>query len=138
MGFWGFGLLPDLGIFNWVVYALFFLSLLAVYMYYNQNNMLYMPEAPHPAYKYPENNPPKLRNPGEEGIPYESIIVTTSDNVKLHGWMMLHPSSISKPTILFFHANAGNIGMRIPLLKILFNDVDANIIIVGYRGYGHS
>ena len=41
-------------------------------------------------------------------------------------------------TYIYFHENAGNIGMRMPLLKHMHDEIKCNILIVGYRGYGHS
>lgn len=52
----------------------------------------------------------------------------------------------NNPTIIFFHANAGNIGFRLPNIVGLVKKSQVNVIfsskqqvlIVGYRGYGHS
>jgi fermentation-respiration switch protein FrsA (DUF1100 family) len=41
-------------------------------------------------------------------------------------------------TIIFFHENAGNIGNRLGSLEALYFELEVNILIVGYRGYGHS
>lgn len=41
-------------------------------------------------------------------------------------------------TFIYFHENAGNIGMRMPLLSKMTEKMKCNILIVGYRGYGHS
>jgi fermentation-respiration switch protein FrsA (DUF1100 family) len=37
-----------------------------------------------------------------------------------------------------FHGNAGNIGYRIPIAKILANDLGCNVLMLQYRGYGRS
>lgn len=79
-----------------------------------------MPEAPSPQYKYPDNNPPGLRNPGEMQMEYEDVKIKTEDGLILHGWFIKQKSSLSHPTVVFFHENAGNIGMRIPYLKMLY------------------
>ena len=34
--------------------------------------------------------------------------------------------------------NAGNIGNRLYALEVLYFELEVNILIVGYRGYGHS
>ena len=39
---------------------------------------------------------------------------------------------------MFFHENAGNIGLRLDYFEILYKKVDVNVLCVGYRGYGHS
>ena len=41
-------------------------------------------------------------------------------------------------TIIFFHANAGNIGFRLPNVSELVSKTEVNVLIIGYRGYGHS
>lgn len=37
-----------------------------------------------------------------------------------------------------FHGNAGNIGHRLPIAKIIANDIHCNILMLQYRGYGLS
>lgn len=37
-----------------------------------------------------------------------------------------------------FHGNAGNIGYRLPIAKILENDLGCNVLMLQYRGYGLS
>ncbi len=41
-------------------------------------------------------------------------------------------------TILAFHGNAGNIGHRLPIAKVLANDLLCTTIMLEYRGYGLS
>ena len=36
------------------------------------------------------------------------------------------------------HENAGNIGMRMDFIASIHSYLTANVVIVGYRGYGHS
>jgi fermentation-respiration switch protein FrsA (DUF1100 family) len=40
--------------------------------------------------------------------------------------------------VLMFHGNAGNIGYRLPIAKILENELRCNILMLQYRGYGLS
>merc|ERR1712216_480774 len=44
----------------------------------------------------------------------------------------------SAPTILFCHANAGNIGLRVPNFAKIVERLEANILALDYRGYGYS
>lgn len=37
-----------------------------------------------------------------------------------------------------FHGNAGNIGHRLPIAKVFVNDLNCNVLMVQYRGYGLS
>ena len=102
------------------------------------NKILYMPNAPSVEYRLPENNCPGSRSPEEYGYNYENIEVVTRDNIKLAGWFIYHEKPKEHPTIIFFHGNAGNIGTRLPNVQLMFEENKANIVIVGYRGYGHS
>jgi abhydrolase domain-containing protein 13 len=72
--------------------------------------------------------------------------------VHIHSWLLLgetpkrgstHPitsSSKQLPTIIFFHGNAGNIGLRIPqAIQILMQlERKVHVLLVEYRGYGDS
>ena len=64
--------------------------------------------------------------------------IKSLDGCKLHGWLIKQPNSLEVNTYIYFHENAGNIGMRMPLLKHMHDEIKCNILIVGYRGYGHS
>ncbi|WVQ80722.1 hypothetical protein IAT38_002827 [Cryptococcus sp. DSM 104549] len=44
----------------------------------------------------------------------------------------------SRPTVVFFHANAGNMGHRLPLARKFNVDFGCNIFMLSYRGYGLS
>ena len=52
--------------------------------------------------------------------------------------MIRQPDSISVPTLVFFHANAGNMGFRLPNIAQIYRAVNTNIFILSYRGYGDS
>ncbi|EFP75690.2 uncharacterized protein PGTG_01021 [Puccinia graminis f. sp. tritici CRL 75-36-700-3] len=43
-----------------------------------------------------------------------------------------------RPTILMLHANAGNVGHRLPIAKVLVERYECNVVAISYRGYGHS
>jgi fermentation-respiration switch protein FrsA (DUF1100 family) len=43
-----------------------------------------------------------------------------------------------KPTIIFFHGNAGNIGLRLPNAIEMYRQLNVNVLLVEYRGYGDS
>ncbi|MGD2278965.1 MAG: alpha/beta hydrolase, partial [Candidatus Omnitrophota bacterium] len=42
-----------------------------------------------------------------------------------------------RATVLFFHGNAGNISHRLEIIQML-HELDLNIFIIDYRGYGKS
>lgn len=46
-------------------------------------------------------------------MPYETIIIETHDNEKLHGFLIKQINRTNeRETLVFFHGNAGNIGHR--------------------------
>lgn len=74
-------------------------------------------------------------DPSTVGLDFEDARFETSDGVGLHSWFV---PGRNDPTLLWFHGNAGNISHRLEQLKLLHDAVGANILIVGYRGYGDS
>ncbi len=73
--------------------------------------------------------------PEVAGLPYEDVYFVAEDGIKLNGWFI--PSDPGRGVILFCHGNAGNISHRLETIKI-FNDLDLNVFIFDYRGYGKS
>lgn len=43
-----------------------------------------------------------------------------------------------RPTLLYLHANAGNMGHRLPIARMLQNLLKCNVVMLSYRGYGLS
>lgn len=88
----------------------------------------------------PASNPRRYRSPSEYNIPFETHIIKCQDGVSIHSWLLLHPNSKAQrqPTIIFFHGNAGNIGLRLPNAQQMYSRLNANILMVEYRGYGDS
>lgn len=73
--------------------------------------------------------------PEDRGMAFEDVYLFTSDDVRIHGWFVSAPDS--RGTILFFHGNAGNISGRLESISF-FNDLNLNVFIFDYRGYGNS
>lgn len=69
------------------------------------------------------------------GLTVEDVFLTAADGTKLHGWWV--PGQEDAPTMLFFHANAGNITHRIDNL-MRWQKRGLNTFILDYRGYGRS
>ena len=124
------------------------LAVAAGLLYVQQESLLYFPTVGNLP-RSNADNPRGYRHPGERGLTnYSShIIASREDGVEIHAWFIPHPSSTSKssdsnskplPTILFFHGNAGNIGLRIPNAVEFVRHVRANLMLVEYRGYGDS
>jgi len=53
-------------------------------------------------------NPFGYQNPSQQDMEYEDIRISTEDKVKLHGWFIKQPDSKNRPTIIYFHENAGS------------------------------
>ncbi|MFZ2524564.1 MAG: alpha/beta hydrolase [Candidatus Ferrigenium altingense] len=88
---------------------------------------------------YPETGREIIATPGQAGLQYEDIRLTTSDGLDLHGWHIPAPQTHAQPrgTVLFLHGNAGNISHRIDSLQ-MFHRLGYSTLIFDYRGYGNS
>jgi len=118
-------------------------------LYEYQESLLFQPVIANLA--TPEQNPPEYRNPAEKKMKYEDVKFSTEDGETITGWFIpaKHPDENANPsereklqiecaTMLYFHANAGNMGFRIPFLEGLHHHTPCNVLIISYRGYGHS
>ena len=43
-----------------------------------------------------------------------------------------------RPTILFLHENAGNLGLRMDYFNTLYHELGYNVLAFAYRGYSDS
>ena len=128
---------------SWSVRALYgsgsviLFALLALYL--KQDSLLYYPTVGSMP-QSPNDNPDGYRSPKDFEIPFENVMIRCADNVQIHAWLLLHPtpSPSPRPTVIFFHGNAGNIGFRLPNSSRMYHDLDANVLQVEYRGYGNS
>ena len=99
---------------------------LALMLYLFQGKMVFLSNLPGRAL---------IASPGDVGLDYEDVALTTRDNERLHGWYV--PAADPKGVLLFFHGNAGNISHRLDSIKI-FHELALDILIIDYRGYGQS
>lgn len=65
----------------------------------------------------------------------EERFIDTEDGEQLQCYWIARPQS--RYLLIYFHGNGGNIGHRLPDLRILA-DMNLNVLGVGYRGYGRS
>ncbi len=94
---------------------------------------------------YPRGLPPGARTevprPPDFGITdFEDLKIPTSDGESLHAYF-INPSNrrLAKGiTILMFHGNAGNIGHRVPIARVLEENFGCHVLMLEYRGYGRS
>ena len=109
-----------------LIYGLVIYSSLLLYLYFIQDQILYMPD-------YPSRR--VTATPDQVGLDYQPVTLTAEDGVRLDGWFLPHDDP--RATLLFFHGNAGNISHRLHSLK-LFHDLGLAVLIIDYRGYGRS
>ena len=106
-----------------------------------QESLLYFPSIVGVP-RHPAQNPRRYRSPSEHNIPFETHMIKCSDGIAIHSWLLYHPENNKAqeklPTIIFFHGNAGNIGLRLPNAIQMYHYLNANILLVEYRGYGDS
>jgi fermentation-respiration switch protein FrsA (DUF1100 family) len=69
---------------------------------------------------------------------YDDVSIKTSDGLTLKGWFIKQKNPQAHETVIYFHENAGNIGNRLYVIEVLYFELELNVLIVGYRGYGHS
>ncbi|MCJ1319420.1 Alpha/beta hydrolase domain-containing protein 13 [Xylographa vitiligo] len=105
-------------------------------LYWKQNELI-----------YPRNIPSGSRT--ETGVPkptqfgisdFDELRIPTPDGETLSAFF-IRPSNkrmAKKATIMMFHGNAGNIGHRVPIARVLEENVGCNILMLEYRGYGLS
>jgi pimeloyl-ACP methyl ester carboxylesterase len=105
-------------------------------IYRQQDKILYLPEAVPP--RRTSENPAPFANPAQMHMKYRDVHLTSKDGTKLHAWWIPQDNSKRAPTLIFFHANAGNMGHRIPNIKQLVTKLGFNVFILSYRGYGES
>ncbi len=91
-----------------------------------QDRLLYLPGVP---------SRTLTATPASVGLDFEEVTLETVDGVRLHGWHV--PARAARGTLLFFHGNAGNISHRLDSLA-LFHELDLDVLIIDYRGYGRS
>ena len=73
------------------------------------------------------------------GCTVEDCFFEAEDGVRLHGWWCRPDANGAElPVVLFFHGNAGNLSDRAPLVFELARRIGAQVLVVGYRGYGRS
>lgn len=87
----------------------------------------------------PEDNPVGFRSPAEFRMKHDDVFFKAADGVQIHAWWIpgVGPEK-GRTTLLFCHANAGNIGMRLPNFVELANKCNCNVLAFDYRGFGKS
>jgi abhydrolase domain-containing protein 13 len=89
----------------------------------------------------PPNARTHVPRPSQFGIKdFEELVIPTDDGEKLSAFYIRGPrgGNNSNITVLMFHGNAGNIGHRLPIARMLVNYIGCNVLMLEYRGYGAS
>ncbi|XP_043502021.1 protein ABHD13 [Polistes fuscatus] len=104
-----------------------------VVLYHREDQLLYHPGSPTHSRSY-------VPAPSTYNLPYESIYTRSGDGTMLHMFFIPQPEDRAKiaPTLLFLHGNAGNIGHRLHNVVGLYRNIQCNILMLEYRGYGLS
>lgn len=82
-----------------------------------------------------------MPRPSQFGITNaEDLLLPTPDGESLSAFLIrpANQQHARNVTVLMFHGNAGNIGHRVPIAKILSDDIGCNVLMLQYRGYGLS
>jgi hypothetical protein len=75
-------------------------------------------------------------SPADYGLAFEDLTCTTSDGVRVHGWLM-KPEGKPDAWLLFSHGNGGNISGRPQIARPLVQR-NLAVLLYDYRGYGKS
>ncbi|KAI6169601.1 Alpha/Beta hydrolase protein [Pisolithus thermaeus] len=121
-------------------------------LYYGQNYLIY-PSA------FPPESRTEVPKPDMYGLPYEDVELKTEDGVLLRCYLLKQRKDVNhayalhipvddgisndefaatRPTVLMFHGNGGNLGHRIPLAHVFYTAMRCNVFMLSYRGYGRS
>ena len=102
-------------------------------LYFKQNAIIYPSTMLNSRTEVPQPAQFKLRDA-------ESLYFPTPDGETLHAFYLKPPNAQLRKniTILMFHGNAGNIGHRLPIGKVLSESLGCHVFMPEYRGYGLS
>ncbi len=109
-----------------MIYAAIIITLyfcIVAVMYVSQRNLMYQPGK-------------SLGRPLDSGVPeMVAVNLTSETGSRIVSWYK--SASTNKPTLIYFHGNAGNIGDRHDKVRP-FLDHGVGVLLVGYRGYGNN
>jgi len=81
---------------------------------------------------------PPSADPGVYGLDFEELRLVASDGVELSAWLCRPPAtSPTRGAVVVSHGNAGNIGNRLHIARVLVESGFA-ALLYDYRGYGLS
>jgi len=74
-------------------------------------------------------------DPSKAGLAFRNVVFVAADGVRLHGWLI---PGRKKTTLLYSHGNAGNIGDRVFIARLLVEQLGVGLFLYDYRGFGRS
>jgi fermentation-respiration switch protein FrsA (DUF1100 family) len=86
-------------------------------------------EAIHPIHTVPR------RTPSAQGLGYDPVEFTTSDGLRLSGWLVTHPQA--RGNVIYCHGHGRNRGQGAWLLPTL-HEMRLNVLAFDFRGHGDS
>jgi fermentation-respiration switch protein FrsA (DUF1100 family) len=75
------------------------------------------------------------RTPAAQGLGYDRVEFTTSDGLKLAGWLLPHPKA--RGNVIFCHGHGNNCGQGAWLFGML-HALRMNVLAFDFRGHGES
>jgi len=108
---------------KWGIIGLILLGLSLVLLYYVvfQRSLIYVP------------NPKRPLRIDFDALTMTTVHIETQDHVMLNAWYK--KAKHNRPTVLVLHGNAGHIGTRAPLARLLMQH-GYGVLLLEYRGYG--
>ncbi|PMD62235.1 BEM46 family protein-like protein [Hyaloscypha bicolor E] len=108
-------------------------AVLSSLLYFKQKALIYPSHVPNLART-------EVPRPSQFGITdFEELMIPTRDGEKLSAFYIRAPKARAQNlTVLMFHGNAGNIGHRVPIARMLMQRMGCNVFMLEYRGYGLS
>ncbi|CAF0830008.1 unnamed protein product [Rotaria sordida] len=87
----------------------------------------------------PENTHVLEQTPDDYNMDYESIYLQTPDGEFIHSYWIYQMGEVnSTMTVLYLHGAGGNISHRLEVLRLFYENLHCNILIIDYRGFGKS
>ncbi|CZT11920.1 related to S.pombe Bem46 protein [Rhynchosporium agropyri] len=104
-------------------------------LYFKQKALIYPSHVPNDART-------EVPRPSQFGITdFEDLMIPTPDGENLSAFYIRPPQTSMRKknlTVLMFHGNAGNIGHRVPIARMLVHQIGCSVLMLEYRGYGLS
>ncbi len=107
------------------IMALLYIATLIV-LFFSQDKLIFMPQ------KITEEYAKQII---ADNANIEEIIITTPDDVSLHGWLAINTDAGKSPLIIYFGGNAEEVSR---LIHVSDKFSGYSLLLMNYRGYGLS